>query len=120
MRMFVKKVIGKETYTFEVEGNNLFEVIMEAQRLSFRDVPKCGLCDSDNLYLKAYKTTEGQYEYIKIICVKCKGSLTFGKRKDVKDTYFLRRTETGYDWKAFEKKENTSKEATPNDSESPF
>lgn len=113
MEMLVKKRIGKEVHTFIVSGENLHSVIMEAQKLSFRDVPNCGICQGDNLYLRAYITTEGKYEYVKVACAKCKASLTFGKRKDVKDTYFLRRNDKGYDWKKFEEKVEPSKEIEP-------
>lgn len=113
MRMIVKKMIGNTEYEFQVDGENFFDVVMKSQQLSFRDVHKCGLCTSENLYITAYITKEDKYEYIKIVCAKCKASLTFGKRKDVKDTYYLRRNETGYDWKKFEEKKTESSSEAP-------
>lgn len=99
MKLTVPKVIGKNVYNFEVEGDNLHAVVMESQKLSFRDVTKCGLCESDWLYLTAYVTKEGGYEYVKVVCAKCRGSITFGKAKEKKDVYFLRKTQEGrLDW----------------------
>ena len=104
MKLLLTKRLGKNAVTFEVEGRNLFECQMEAQKLSFSDVYKCGLCDSEYLVLKAYKTKEGGYEYVKVVCLKCRASVTFGKKKDDPDTYFLRRKENSrdLDWKAYE------------------
>jgi hypothetical protein len=77
---------------------------MEAEKLSFPSVDKCGMCKMDNLRLRAYVTEKGGYEYIKVECFDCRASLTFGKRKDEKDVYFLRKTEDGVlDWQKFEK-----------------
>ena len=99
MQLFIKKQIGKTPLTFVVEGKNLFEVQMEAQKLSFYDVYKCGVCESDNLRLNAYITNEDNFEYVKIICNKCKASLTFGQVKKSPDTFYLRRNDNKeLDW----------------------
>lgn len=105
MKMNITKQIGKNTYHFQVEGKNLFEVIMESQKLSFQNVYKCGICDGDALYLRAYITEKDKYEYVKVVCANpdCKASLTFGKKKGEEDTYFLRRKEGSreYDWQEY-------------------
>ena len=99
MKMSVKKRIGKSVVEFTVEGTNLFECQMEAEKLSFYSVFKCGLCENDNLHLRAYKTTEG-YEYVKIVCSKCRGSVTFGQQRKAPDVFFLRKNENKeLDWK---------------------
>ena len=94
MKMTFQKQIGNKTYLFEVEGNNLHDVVMESEKLSFPSVTKCGLCESEYLSLKAYVTKEG-YEYTKVVCHKCGASVTFGQRRDNKDQFFLRKTEQG-------------------------
>src|SRR5574343_428184 len=99
MEMTVTKQIGKHKVTFIVQGKNLFELQMEAQKLSFYDVPTCGECGSDNLYLNAYITTEDEFKYVKIICAKCKSSITFGQPKKSPDTHYLRKNDDGkLDW----------------------
>lgn len=124
MKQLITKRIGSTEYVFQVEGENFHHVIMAGQKLSFGDVRKCGLCESDYLSLRAYKTKDGQYEYTKVSCNKCNGSLTFGQRKDDKDTFFLRRTPDGqYDWKAVEKPTDgvdLAKKTFPDSKEVPF
>lgn len=96
MELIVNKHIGKNVYRFSFEGKDLFDLVMKSQHLSFQDVYKCGFtdCESDKLYLRAYITKEDAYEYVKILCSSCGGSVTFGKTK--KDgTFFLRRNEEG-------------------------
>jgi len=106
MKMTIAKMIGKNAVPFEVEGKNLFELIMASKKLSFRDVHKCGLCESDLLYLNAYITTEGNYEYTKIVCAGCRASITFGQTKKDKDVFFLRKNdEGGLDWQAYVEQE---------------
>ena len=104
MDKIIKKRIGKEVHTYVVRGEDLHAVEMQAKKLSFYDVPNCSLCNSDDLYLTAYITEQDKYKYLKIVCRKCKGSLTFGQRKDEPDTYYLRkRGDSSLDWKAYEK-----------------
>jgi hypothetical protein len=105
--MMFSKNIGGHKYTFSVEGGNLFELFMEAQKISFNDVFECGLCKSKLLYPKAYITKKGGYNYIKIVCVECGASVTFGEKKEPKDTFYLRKNEDRtLAWEKFEKKEN--------------
>jgi len=107
MQLIIKKQIGKTSYPFTVEGKNLFECVMEAEKLSFPDVFKCGVCESDHLRLKAYITKDDHYEYVKIICSKCGASVTFGRTKQSPDTFYLRRREDGsFDWQKPEKKKD--------------
>lgn len=102
MRINVTKKIGKTNYNFQFEGANLFDVITESQKLSFNDVPKCGVCGKDNLILNARKAQE-KFKYTEIKCLDCKASLTFGQKQDDPDTFYLRRNENKeLDWKAYE------------------
>ncbi len=110
MKITIPKTIGKTIYHFQVEGENLHAVLMESQKLSFQNVKECGICKSENLYLRAYITEKDKYEYVKIQCVKCRASLTFGKSKSDKDTYFLRKKDNGdLDWQEY--KEESGKKA---------
>ena len=107
MKMAFKKVIGKNSYEFSVEGNNLFELVQEAQKLGFYDVYKCGLCQSDKLNLRSYITEKGGFEYVKISCAECGGQVTFGKSKEHKDNFYLRKNEDKtIAWEKFEKNGN--------------
>jgi hypothetical protein len=104
MRMVIKKQIGNRKYAFQVEGKNIWECQMEAQKLSFRDVYKCGLCGSEHLYLRAYKTKEG-YKYIKVCCANpdCRASVTFGEKQNEEDVYYLRKNEDrSLKWEKYE------------------
>ena len=111
MEMIIKKQIGKTAYTFVVEGKNLHEVVMESKKLSFYDVYKCGLCGDENLSLSAH-VAKGKFKYTEIRCNKCKASLTFGQTQEDPDTFYLRRVDGQYDWKAFEK-EKKDDEGSP-------
>ena len=105
MQLSIRKQIGNKTYTFLVEGNTLWDVVMESEKLSFQDVQKCGLCGNEHLYLTAYKTKDDGYKYVKVVCAGCKASLTFGQPKSNPDTFYLRKTDDGkLDWKKYEPK----------------
>lgn len=102
MKLTETKKIGKRTYHFQFEGNNLYDVITEAQKLSFNDIAKCGCCGSENIILNARKAQD-KYKYTEIKCLDCKGSLTFGQKQDDPDTFYLRKNEAKeLDWKAYE------------------
>lgn len=105
MQMSLVKTIGNKKYTFTSIGEDLFELVMEMQHISFQDVYKCGLCASDSLYLRAYETDKDKYQYVKIVCAACGAQLTFGKAK--KDgSFFLRKNEDKtLAWEKVEKKE---------------
>ena len=65
------------------------------------EVSYCGICGSDNLDL-ASRVAQGKFKYTSIKCRDCRADITFGKREDDDQTYFLRRRESGeLDWKAF-------------------
>lgn len=106
MKLSITKKIGWRDYTFEVEGENLYEVITESQKLGFRDLKGCGICQSENLYLEAHEATKDNktFKYCSVKCADCGASLTFGRRTDDPNVFFYRRTEDkALDWK--EKKE---------------
>jgi len=100
MNLTIKKKIGVSEYDFTVSGTNLWEVVMEMENLSFPNISKCGLCGSDWLRLTAYETKEDKYHYVKVVCHKCHGSLTFGQQKKNPNQFYLRKNEQGkQDWK---------------------
>lgn len=100
MQLFITKKIGKRSYPFVVEGTDLHAAVMEAEHLSFDDVPACGICGSDNLRLTA--RVAQSFKYVSIKCESCRADLTFGKTKADANTYFLRRTDGGgFDWKPY-------------------
>lgn len=108
MEQIIKKTIGSTVHTFVVSGKNLFDVVMESQKLSFPDVECCGLCGSDDLTLGAHHGTDGKgnkvYKYTDIKCGKCRASLTFGQPKEDPDTFYLRKNDKNdNDWKPFAK-----------------
>lgn len=105
MQMTVVKIIGTTRITFMVEGDSLWECQEQAQKLSFPDVPECGLCKSESLYLFSY-LAQGKYRYTKIICKNCKGSIQFTNRVDDPKTIFLKKNEEGRpDWQKYVKKQ---------------
>ena len=110
MKIITTKKIGKNEYTFEFEGENLFESVIESQNLSFPDVFKCGVCGGDNLRLNADYRGDKKYKYTEIKC-SCGATVTFGQRADNDNVYFLRRKDGELDWVEFKKKE--TKEDTP-------
>ena len=93
--------IGKEVRTFHGKGEDLFEVIADLKTVGIESVLKCGCCSSDYLKLDAFETKE-QYRYVKVICKKCKASLTAGKTKKG-GIYYWRRKEGSrdYDWQPY-------------------
>ncbi len=99
MKMTKTIKAGKRNYTFQFEGNDLHEVVTASKYIGFEQVPKCGICGSDNLILDAHEA-QG-YKYTTIRCMKCRATLTLGERKD-KSAVFLRKNDTGnYDWRAY-------------------
>jgi len=102
MQLFIKKKIGKETYTFVVEGENLFECTMESQKLSFDDVDKCGICGSDRLILNARVAGTKKFKYVEVKCRAYKAALVFGNMTESPNTYYLRKNEDKkFAWKEF-------------------
>ena len=109
MHLTIKKQIGKTVYPFSFEGDNLHDVVMQSRKLSFPNVYKCGLCDSDALTLSAH-VAQNKYKYTEIKCLKCRAQLTFGQTQEDPDTFYLRKNEKKeYDWKAFESKDDKPK-----------
>lgn len=107
MTIDIEKHIGKRTYTFSFQGNNLPECLLEAQKLSFDDVYKCGLCNSDNLILRTRIAGKKKFQYTEIKCLKagCHGTLVLGKTQEDPDTFFLRRNEDKtLKWEAYNPK----------------
>ena len=89
--MKVEKKIGKRTYEFTVQGENLYEAVMESKKLSFYDVHKCGCCGSDDLYLDAH-LAQGKFKYVTVKCGNkdCRASLNFGSQTENPDVFYLK------------------------------
>lgn len=99
MKITIKKKIGVSEYNFSFEGKDLWECLMESQKVSFYDLTSCGICDSNLLRLYAYETKEDKYKYIKVVCNSCKGSLTLGQSKKDNAHYYRKNEETKrLDW----------------------
>lgn len=88
--MNVTKRIGKKDFTFQVEGENLFDLVQESQKLSFYDIPMCGICGSDLLYLRSH-IAQKKYKYVTCCCAACKAQLTFGHQTEEPNTYYVRK-----------------------------
>lgn len=101
---FVKKKIGKDTHQFQVEGENLFDVVMTSKNLSFYDVDKCGCCQSDDLMLGAH-VAKNKFKYVTIKCKKCKASVNFGQQQENPEVFYITTRDEGgkkvLDWKPF-------------------
>lgn len=116
MQLFIKKTIGKIQHNFVVEGENLEQLLLESNKLSFEDVHQCGVCLSTDVHLNGRiaktlkdpsKPTKGfdEYTYSEIKCRDCKASLVFGKTKEDPNVFFLRKREEGgqrvLDWQPY-------------------
>src|SRR5688572_25055446 len=98
MKKYVKKKIGKEYHTWEVEGANIYECEIEAGKLSFEDIHKCGLCNSDNLCLQT-RFAQKKFKYIYIKCNACIATLNFGQKIEDPNVFYLRKNKNKeYDW----------------------
>lgn len=99
MKLTIQKKVGNNTYDFSFEGKDLWECLMESQKISIHDLSKCGSCESPYIKLFAYETKEDKYKYIKVSCPQCKSSLTLGQSKK-DNAYYYRRNETtkALDW----------------------
>jgi hypothetical protein len=91
-KMKLEKHIGMRTYEFFVEGKNLHEAVLEAKKLSFHDVHKCGLCESTDLELDAWVTKENNFSYTAVQCNSCKAKLNFGQQTKDKNIFYLKTT----------------------------
>lgn len=105
-KMLIEKKIGQTIYRFEVEGETLHEMVMEAKKLSFPNVLKCGLCGDDRIYLDAH-VAKDKFKYTTIKCGKCKGSLNFGQQTADPSIVYLKTKEGSkeYDWRAYDQPE---------------
>lgn len=90
MKLFINKQIGKNKYTFQVEGNNLEELIQETKKLSFGDVDKCGICNSTDIHLD-YHLAKNKYKYTFIRCMNCRSTNNFGRQMENPDIFYLKK-----------------------------
>lgn len=102
MKLTITRRIGRKAYHFQCEGKNLYEVVKETEKLSFPDVPACGLCGKDNLVLRT-RNAQNKYKYTFIHCQDCKAQLVFGQKKEDADIFYLRRKDDKtFDWHHYE------------------
>lgn len=94
MEKIIKKQIGKEIHTFVIEAEDFHELILASQNLSFGDVYKCGLCNSDNLKLGAHIAGKKKFQYTTIRCLDCRSCLNFGRQTENKSIFYLKTKET--------------------------
>lgn len=108
MELFIKKKVGKEVYNFTVEGKNLYECVMESQKLSFGTIDKCGICNSDNLILNG-RLAQKKFKYVEIKCLSCKAQLVFGSTQEDPNVYYLRKDKNTrqYDWQEYKPETKT-------------
>ena len=117
MKLISTIQLGKfNTYKIETEGDNLFEAVYQLGGI--HSISKCGLCGGDYLSLKAMKT-EGDFEYLKVVCGKCGGAVTFGKTKKDGIMYYRRNDEGKLDWQKYEKKTSASNNNAHSEIENP-
>ena len=108
MKVISSIQLGKyNTYQIETEGENLFEAIYQLGGV--HNISKCGLCGKDYLSLRSMKT-EGDFEYLKVVCGGCNGSVTFGKTKKDGIMYY-RRKDGKLEWEKYEKKTDAEQAA---------
>ena len=107
--MYLDKKIGDHIQRFAVEGETLYDVVMESKKMSFDDVHQCGVCGAVNLELSAHHTGDG-YDYVYVKCKKCRATLNFGQQKKNKEVFYLKTIDItegqykggkSYDWKPF-------------------
>ena len=112
MKMTKTIKLGKNRTTFQFEGNTLWDAVMKSKYIAFDNIPKCGKCGSDDLYLDAHEAQE--YKYTTIKCKNCRASLTLGERKDHTAVYPRKNPQGYYDWQDFKPKEATQSPNSPN------
>ena len=88
MKLTIKKQIGKTPYHFQVEGNNLQELLQESKKLNFPDIKECGLCNSTNLILD-YHVAAKKYKYSHVTCLDCRSTLNFSQQTENPDIFYL-------------------------------
>lgn len=121
MQLIIKKTIGKTVYPFSFEGDNLHDVVMQSQKLSFGNVYKCGICGGEHLALSAHVAQGYKYTEVRCLDPKCRASLTFGQRREDSDIFFYRRKDDkSLDWKPFERNDKEEKIDSTNDGDLPF
>ena len=105
MQKLVSVKVGQTRHTFAFEGATMWDCTREANKHMFTDIPQCGGCGSSDLDLRAYFPQE-EYKYLKVICLDCKASLTFGSPKKNPEVYYPRRNEdSSFKWEAYREKE---------------
>jgi len=89
--MKIEKKVGKRTYEFTVEGENLYEALAESKKLSFYDVHTCGCCGSDDLSLDSH-LAQGKYKYATVKCGNkdCRASVNFGSQTENPDVFYIK------------------------------
>ena len=109
MEISKKLTIGQDEYIITGQGKNFTEASLDLAKVaSLYDIKECGLCKSEWLRLYAYVTKDGNsYEYAKITCGKCRGSLNISEAKSDGSRYYQRGEDKKLNWVAYEGKEET-------------
>ncbi len=98
--------IGRKNYTVYGEGDDWFECTFELSNLSFGNIEKCELCESDNLTLRAREAGKKKHKYVEVYCINCKGAVVFGRMQENPKTFYLRKNDKKKpDWRAFNPKQ---------------
>ena len=107
MKYYFKRRIGKETHTFVSEGENLFEMVNDSKKISFKSIYKCDCWGSENLTLDSH-VAQGKHKYVYVRCLNkdCKATRNYGKQQENPDVFYPR-TRDGdggkvLEWKKFE------------------
>ena len=96
------KNIGKRKYLIQGQGKSVWEALQDYQKASFYDVPKCGVCNSDNLILRSRIAGDEEFEFSEVKCLDCKAALTITQAKKTKEFYLRKNKETGnLDWQSY-------------------
>ena len=88
LKKTVKKQIGKTTHVFQLQAENLHELIMESKKMSFPDVLNCNNCNSSDLILDANKAKSHNFTFIR--CLKCNSKVHFSNPKENSDVFYLK------------------------------
>lgn len=116
MKLMITKQIGNTKYHYTTEGNNLYELHAEAEKLSFPNVYKCGVCGGEKLRIGTRKA-QGKYKYVFVKCLNrdCKAELTFGNKQEEPDVFYLRKNEDKtYAWRVPEQNNRQSNQQNNN------
>ena len=89
MTKTIKKQIGNQTYSFNVEADSKLELAYKEQRLGFKDINKCGCCNSSNLELND-NPLNSICNQLFIVCKDCWSKLHLKEDPYIKDVLIIK------------------------------